>query len=130
VERPSLESFIAWVLLFGAIFLIAPFINLFQRTQTGEGIRSGVVVKISYKGRINNSWEGTLMLGSVQSGHTWDFSLDPSDPNAPAIAKELQSVALSRSPVTLQFSQRFIWPWQTDTNYLVQKISYSPQAAN
>ena len=72
----------------------------------------------------------SFMLGSVQSGDTWDFSLDPSDSNTPDIAKELQLVALSRTPVTLQYSQRFIWPWQTDTNYLVQKISYSTQSSN
>jgi hypothetical protein len=107
------------IAVFALIFLIPFGIAMFGRTQSGEGTRSGVVVKLSYKGRINKSWEGELMLGGVHSGTTWDFSLDPSNPQTPSLAKALQAAELSATPVTLKYQQHFIGPWSTDTNYLV-----------
>ena len=119
-----------WVLvaLFGLIFLIAPVIDLFQRTQTGEGTRTGVIVKLSYKGRFHRSWEGDLMLGGVQSGQLWAFSLDPTDPATPSMAQALQSAELSASPVTLSYKQHFVGPWSTDTNYLVRQVALGAAA--
>ena len=35
------------------------------------------------------------------------------------VAKALQAVELSATPVTLKYQQHFIGPWSTDTNYLV-----------
>ena len=116
------RTFSPWrplIAIFGLACLIPFAVRMFERTQNGEGIRSGVVVKLSYKGRISKSWEGQLMLGGVHSGATWDFSLDPSDPRTPSLAKALQAVELSATPVTLKYQQHFIGPWSTDTNYLV-----------
>jgi hypothetical protein len=103
-------------------FAIPTIVDLVHRTQSGQGTHSGVVVKLSYRGRINNSWEGQLMLGSVQSGEIWSFSLDPANPQTPSLAEQLQRVELAGSQVTLQYRQHFIWPWRTDTNYLVYGI--------
>ena len=111
------------VVLFAAIFLIPAAVHLFERIQSGSGIRSGVIVQLTYRGRFNRSWEGELMLGSVQSGQTWSFSLDPSNPTTPSIAKKLQAAELSRVPVTLRYQQRFIGPWRTDTNCLVSGVA-------
>lgn len=115
--------------LFACIFLIGPVIDLFQRTQTGQGTRTGVIVKLSYKGRISRSWEGDLMLGGVQSGQLWAFSLDPTDPTSASLAQLLQSAELSATPVTLSYRQHFIGPWRTDTNYLVDSIAPSSGAS-
>jgi hypothetical protein len=113
------------VVLFGAIFLISPVIDLFQRTQTGDGTRTGVVVKLSYKGRFHRSWEGDLMLGGVQSGQLWAFSLDPGDSSTASLAQAIQAAELSAKPVTLSYHQHFIAPWHTDTNYLVYQLGPS-----
>jgi len=103
-----------------ALVVLVPFaMGLFDRTQSSEGSRSGVIVKLSYKGRLNKSWEGELMLGGVQSGRTWTFSLDPSDPKTDALAAQLNAAVDAATPVTLRYHQRFIGPWSTDTNYLV-----------
>ncbi len=116
---PGWRALIALGTLFAVIFFIPFVVAIFGRTQSGEGTRSGVVVKLSYKGRFNKSWEGELMLGSVQSGATWDFSLDPADPQTPQLANALRAAELSATPVTLRYVQHFIGPWSTDTNYLV-----------
>ena len=127
-KNSALKSLIVLGVVFASIFLISPAFDLFARTQQGSGTRSGVVVKLSYKGRINRSWEGELMLGGVQSGETWAFSLDPLNPDTSAIARQLQSAELERTSVTLHYQQRFIAPWRTDTNYLVSGF-VAPQSA-
>lgn len=112
----------AWTPLASIVGCVAFLIfgmNIFDRTQSGEGTRSGVVVKLSYKGRLNKSWEGELMLGGVQSGQTWAFSLDPADPRSADLAKTLEAAVNAATPLTLKYHQRFIGPWSTDTNYLV-----------
>ena len=115
--------------LFGTLAALIAGINLFERTQSGEGTRSGVVVKLSYKGRLNKSWEGQLMLGGVHSGATWDFSLDPQNPTSGRLAEMLQAAELSSTPLTLRYKQYFIGPWKTDTNYLVATIVQVPVEA-
>ncbi len=113
------RTLIALLAVFAVIFFMPFVVAIFGRTQSSEGTRSGVVVKLSYKGRLNKSWEGELMLGSVQSGATWDFSLDPANPQTPQLAEALRAAELAATPVTLKYVQHFIGPWSTDTNYLV-----------
>jgi hypothetical protein len=115
------RSWMPLILVFVSIGVFFFGIDMFDRTQNGEGTRSGVVVKLSNKGRLKRSWEGELMLGGVQSGETWAFSLDPSAQTTPNLAKVLRAAELARTPVTLHYEQHFIGPWQTDTNYLVNE---------
>jgi hypothetical protein len=115
----GIRGWIPLLAVFGCVALFVFGMTIFERTQSGEGSRSGVVVKLSKKGRISKSWEGELMLGGVQSGQTWAFSLDPADPASAELAKSLEAAVNSATPLTLRYHQRFIGPWSTDTNYLV-----------
>jgi hypothetical protein len=115
----GIRQWMPLALVFVALGVFLWGLDLYDRTQTGEGVRSGVIVKLSYKGRFRRSWEGGLMLGGVQSGQTWAFSLDPSSPTTSNLAKTLQAAELARKVVTLRYHQHFIGPWLTDTNYLV-----------
>ena len=119
IKKGGVRAWLPLAAVFGALGLFILGINIFERTQSGDGTRSGVVVKLSYKGRINKSWEGELMLGGVQSGQTWAFSLDPADPRSADLAKTLEAAVNAATPLTLNYHQRFIGPWSTDTNYLV-----------
>ena len=118
-KKSGMRAWLPLASVFGCLGLFIFGINIFERTQSGDGTRSGVVVKLSYKGRINKSWEGELMLGGVQSGQTWAFSLDPADPRSADLAKTLEAAVNAATPLTLKYHQRFIGPWSTDTNYLV-----------
>jgi hypothetical protein len=120
-----MSPLLALVVIFGVIFLVPGTIGLFQRTQSGEGTRTGVVVKLSFKGRLNRSWEGELMLGGVQSGQLWAFSLDPADRGSAELAQQLQTAETNAKAVTLSYHQRFNGPWSTDTNYLVYQVTPS-----
>ncbi len=97
-------------------------LTIVRQWQRGTGVRTGTVVKFSYKGLIQKSWEGELMLGSTQSGKTWDFSVDPKAVEAGRLIQEIQDVQLKMIPVSLKYEQKFIWPWIAETNFLVTEV--------
>lgn len=71
-----------------------------------EGIRVGIVQKISKKGYVNKSWEGELVMDGVKargaaSTNIWDFST-----LSPEVAKVLEDAAMTGKPVALKYCQR------------------------
>ena len=92
-----------------------------------EGVRSGVVVKISKKGFIFKTYEGQLNLmtfGASRSqnmvAETFEFSV-PS--HEQAIIKTLEDVSLSGERVSLYYVEKFAaFSWRGDTKYLVTKV--------
>jgi len=115
-------SWLPWAVVLAAVSVIYVGVSLYQRAQSSDGARIGVVVKLSYKGRFSKSWEGDLMLGGLQSGQPWSFSLDPDDARTPELARILQNAQVTQTPVSISYRQRFIVPWKTETNYLVQQV--------
>lgn len=95
---------------------------------TSEGVRMGVVQKFSYKGMVNKSWEGELVMEGVRSTETksstkitnvWKFStLDAN------VAKQIDDAMMNpKSPqVVLKYCQVFTAMGQTDTPYHVTKV--------
>ncbi|HAO99634.1 MAG TPA: hypothetical protein DCQ83_06275 [Fibrobacteres bacterium] len=109
-------------LIFGGFFVFIAIQPVLRRIASGEGERAGVLVKLGHKGLFRKSWEGELMLGGIQSGKTWDFSLDPGDPNQDSLVHVLQEAQTNQTTVLLKYNQRFIGPWMTETNYLVAGV--------
>ena len=79
-----------------------------------KGIRSGRLVKISKKGLVYSTYEGTLDLGSGDQ-LTWDFSVHDKK-----IGKQL--LALSGKKVKLDYDELFFRLFY-DTKYNVRKFS-------
>ena len=79
-----------------------------------KGIRSGRLVKISKKGLIYSTYEGTLDLGSGDQ-LTWDFSVHDKQ-----VGKQL--LALSGRKVKLDYDELFFRLFY-DTKYNVKKFS-------
>jgi len=92
-----------------------------------EGVRSGVVVKISRKGYVFKTWEGQLNLltfGAVRSqnmvSESFDFSVSSSKEE---VIRELEAVSLSGERVSLYYEERFsVFPWRGDTRYFVVRV--------
>lgn len=92
-----------------------------------EGVRSGVVVKISRKGVVFKTWEGQLNLmtfGAVRSqnmiSESFDFSVAGSKED---VVRELESASLSGERVSLFYEERFAtFPWRGDTRYFVVRV--------
>jgi hypothetical protein len=74
-----------------------------------DGVRVGVVQKLSSKGMVNKSWEGELVMegekikgnsSGIKGGNVWNFSvLDP------AVAKVIDESTMSGAPVALRYCQ-------------------------
>jgi hypothetical protein len=83
-----------------------------------EGTRIGYVMKISYKGLLFKTYEGTLNLAtrSDLAVKTWDFSANS--------RKTYEAISSSEgSRVKLHYKQKLkVMPWQGKTQYLVYKV--------
>lgn len=74
-----------------------------------DGVRVGVVQKLSSKGMVSKSWEGELVMegekikgnaNGIKGGNVWNFSvLDP------AVAKVIDESTMTGAPVALRYCQ-------------------------
>jgi hypothetical protein len=96
-----------------------------------EGVRSGVVVKVSKKGFLFKTYEGQLNLltfGASRSqnmvAETFDFSVPTHEAD---VIKILEEVSLSGERVSLHYQEKFMtFPWRGDTKYLIIKVERQP----
>jgi hypothetical protein len=96
-----------------------------------EGVRSGVVVKVSKKGFMFKTYEGQLNLltfGASRSqnmvAETFDFSVPTNEAD---VIKVLEEVSLSGERVSLHYVEKFMtFPWRGDTKYLIIKVERQP----
>lgn len=81
-----------------------------------EGERSGVLVKLSQRGLVAKTYEGTLNIGTGGASITWDFTSDNQE-----VTKKLQENI--GKEVTVKYRQEFIVaPWRGDTKYFVEEV--------
>ena len=96
-----------------------------------EGVRSGVVIKVSKKGFIFKTYEGQLNLltfGASKSqnlvAENFDFSVPTYETD---VIKTLEEVSLSGERVSLHYVEKFVTlPWRGDTKYLIVKVERQP----
>jgi hypothetical protein len=96
-----------------------------------EGVRSGVVVKISRKGYLFKTYEGQLNLmtfGAVRSqnlvSESFEFSVASSQTD---LIKQLEQASLSGERVSLHYKERFsVFPWRGETKYFVTELTRQP----
>jgi hypothetical protein len=115
-----------------AIFLIGfATMAYFYFGTYSEGVRSGVVVKVSKKGFLFKTYEGQLNLltfGASRSqnmvAETFDFSVPTNEQD---VIKILEEVSLSGERVSLHYVEKFMtFPWRGDTKYLIVKVERQP----
>jgi hypothetical protein len=114
------------------IFLIGfAALGYFYFGNYSEGVRSGVVVKVSKKGFLFKTYEGQLNLltfGASKSqnmvAETFEFSVSEHEKE---IIKVLEEVSLSGERVSLHYNEKFVrFPWRGDTKYMVDKVERVP----
>ena len=92
-----------------------------------EGYRVGQIIKLSHKGYIFKTWEGTLDFGYLQQDPTggvatrlWDFSVRDSDEQ---VRKDIDTAIAANAKVKLYYRERYFrWPWLGDTKHFVFKV--------
>lgn len=106
-----------WISLLSLIVFSA--VYYFYRTMTvSEGTRTGVLYKISKKGRIFKTFEGQIQLAGstiVSKASTWDFSVVDEGTYNLIQKYEGKNVRLHYNELENTFF------WQGDTDYLVYK---------
>jgi uncharacterized protein YwgA len=112
------------------IFLLLAAIAIFSFAYWGsysEGVRSGMVVKISKKGFIFKTYEGQLNLqtfGANKSpnlvSESFEFSVGGDQDE---VIKMLEEASLSGERVSLKYVEQLVkFPWRGDTKYFVTEV--------
>ena len=114
------------ILLIGLVVSIGLFSILYWGTYS-EGLRSGMVVKISKKGTLFKTYEGQLnnqTFGASKSANivseTFEFSVDPDKVD---VIKALEEASLSGERVSLKYKERFVkFFWRGETIYFIIEV--------
>ena len=106
---------IMWLLLIIFLLVVAGYFGYSQLTYS-DGEKSGQLIKMSRRGVIFKTYEGTLNLSPNGMMTAWDFSAQNND-----IAEKLQ--AFDGKMVTVHYKQRYqVFFWQGDTDYIVDEV--------
>jgi len=92
-----------------------------------EGYRVGKVIKLSNKGYLFKTWEGTLDFGYLQTDpqggvatRIWDFSVAPGDDQ---VRKDIDAAIAGDYKVKLHYREKYVRLfWRGDTNHFVFKV--------
>lgn len=98
-----------------------------------EGVRAGVVLRISKKGVFWKTYEGQLTLESFGAlknvspfAETFDFSVERQHDS---IVKQLEQVSLSGQRVNLRYIKRYVaFPWRGKTKYYIIGVEKGPSS--
>ena len=109
---------IAWILL--VLGILSAIVYYVVRTYSvSDGVRTGLLYKLSHKGVVFKTYEGELHLGgSIQMNaqSVWYFSVKNEE-----IFKKMQ--AYDGKNVKLHYHELVnAFPWQGDTNYIVDDV--------
>lgn len=114
------------ILVIALVAVIAIFSFYYWGTYS-EGIRSGMVVKISKKGWLFKTYEGQLNLqtfGANKSpnivSESFEFSVESDKED---VIKVLEEASLSGERVSLKYNERLAkFFWRGDTKYFVTEV--------
>lgn len=97
--------------------------------EYGNGVRTGMINKISKKGFIFKTYEGQMALEGLASregsigANVWDFSLDARDPRAAELAREIEGYIDSGTKVKVSYTQRWTsWMPRGSTDYYITEV--------
>ncbi len=112
-----------WILLIVFLAVVAGYFAYSQFTYS-DGNRSGQLVKISRRGVIFKTYEGTLNLSPNGIMTPWDFSAQNAQ-----IAEKLEQY--DGKLVVVHYKQRYqVFFWQGETEYIVDDVKPSTNIIN
>lgn len=92
-----------------------------------EGYRVGKVIKLSNKGYVFKTWEGTLDFGYLQTDpaggvatRIWDFSVAPGDAD---VRRQIDEAITGDYKVKLHYREKYVRLfWRGDTRHFVTRV--------
>lgn len=123
-----MEQFLSFLKKAGVVILllaIAVFIFL-NVANYSSGFRAGVPTKISKKGLIIKTYEGTLNVGGLSNTAegaiptTWDFTVRKS---ADSVIAKIDNAILQGNRVKLMYDEKYVkFFWLGDTKHFVYDV--------
>ena len=120
-----MKRFILWFSLFLVLF-VGLFIFWRYYYDYSEGFRAGLLQKVSYRGNIFKTYEGEIILSSVQSktdvalaSEKFLFSV-----NEKSVATQLEQLQ-GKFVVVHYHEKNGTLPWRGDTKYVVDSVRVS-----
>lgn len=123
-----MESFLKILKKIGIVILllaIAVFVFL-NVANYSSGFRAGVPTKVSKKGVVLKTYEGTLNIGGLTNSAegaiptTWDFTVKKS---ADSVIVKLDKAILDGDRVKLMYEEKYVrFFWLGDTKYFVYDV--------
>ena len=104
--------------LFGiGIIIVFAYLAFVYYATYSEGVRSGELIKFSYKGVIFKTWEGEMSRG-ILGAQIFKFSVLDSDTK---VIEDLK--ALQGQYVKVNYIERYgSFPWWGDSHYFVKSV--------
>lgn len=107
-----------------AIFILV--MLFFYYANYSDGYRAGVPTKISHKGVIFKTYEGTLNVGGLTSSPdgtiptTWDFSVKKSDQE---VLEKIDAAIQAGDRVKLLYKEKYVKLfWRGDSKHFVYEV--------
>ena len=123
-----MDRFLSFLKKAGIIILllaIAVFVFLMMANYS-SGFRAGVPTKISKKGVIIKTYEGTLNIGGLTNTSegaiptTWDFTIKRS---ADSVIAKIDKAIVNGDRVKLMYEEKYVkFFWLGDTKYFVYDV--------
>ncbi len=116
-KAKSFGKKLLWISIIAAI-LFSTIYYIYRTYTVSEGTRTGILFKISKKGKVFKTYEGQLQLAGaaiMNKESTFEFSVINE-----TIYNEIQN--LEGKNIRLHYEEKVdAFPWQGDTNYIVTK---------
>ncbi len=117
--KAATNRFVRRMLWLAFILLVMAGIGYYLYSQMvySDGYKSGQLVKISHRGVVIKTYEGSLNLSPSGMMTEWNFSVKNGD-----VARQLEG--FDGKLVKLHYEQRYrVFFWQGDTDYIVDAVS-------
>jgi len=117
-----MKKFLIWMVIILLLFL-GPFVYWKYYFTYSEGNRAGLLQKFSYRGNIFKTYEGELVLSSVESNKnvalaSEKFFFSVQEKNLAAKLSDLEG-----HMVVVHYRQKNgILPWRGETGYIVDSV--------
>jgi hypothetical protein len=117
-----MKKILIWLLVI-VLVLLAPFIYWKYFFTYSEGYRAGLLQKFSYRGNIFKTYEGEMILSSVESNRNVPLASEKFyfSVKNPEMAKKMEQI--EGYMIVVHYRQKHgVLPWNGETPYFVDSV--------
>jgi len=121
-----MKKFLSVIILIIVVFLIV-FVYWRYYYTYSDGNRTGLLQKFSHKGNLFKTYEGELVLSSIQSTNGVGLASEKFYFSVSNDSLATRMMTLEGHRVTLHYLQKnSSLPWRGDSEYIIDKVTVEP----